>query len=128
MKIVPRTLAGLVGAAAIGLTTSACGSGPNVPAGEMAAVIPPGSQPMPSKVVVLQHFSFDPSLTSVKAGQTIEWIWRTTGDPMNVTFANFHSATQTTGVYYHTFEKPGTYNYSSTLDYNMMGSIVVTAS
>lgn len=127
MKIVPRTIAGLVGALAFGLTASACSTPSNVPAGETAGSVAQGPIPQSSDVVILQHFSFDPSVVRVKAGQTVEWIWRDNGSPHNVTFANFHSATMTTGVYYHTFKTAGTYYYFCTLHYNMTGKVIVTS-
>lgn len=128
VKIVPRTIVGLAGAIGFGLCASACSSAPNTPAGVMAAAVPPGPHAVPSTVVVLQHFSFDPSVVTITAGQTIEWIWRDKGDPHNVTFSNFHSATKTTGVYYHTFDAPGDYYYFCTLHYNMTGEVIVTGS
>ncbi len=126
MKIVPRTIAGLAGALALGLAASACSTAPNNPAGTMAAAFPPEPQPIPSTVVLLEHFSFAPSVITIKAGQTVEWEWRDQGDPHNVTFSGFHSPTQTAGVYYHTFDTPGTFYYYCTLHYNMTGEVIVT--
>ena len=127
MKIVSRVL-GLVGVLALGLGAAACSSGLNVPASEVGTAQPTGPHPSASTVVVvLENFSFNPSVITIKAGRTVEWIWRDLGNPNNVTFASFRSPTQTSGVYYHTFTKPGTYQYSSTLDYNMTGEVIVTA-
>lgn len=126
VKIVPRTIAGLLGAIALGLASSACSNPANVPAGTMAVAIPPGPHPTPTTVVVLQNFSFNPSVVTIKPGQTVEWIWRDKGAPHNVTFSNFHSATITAGAYYHTFDTPGTYYYICTLHYNMTGEVIVT--
>lgn len=126
MKIVRRTLVGLVGALALGLTTTACSSGSNVPEGVGPPAVPPGAHPAPTTVVVMEHYSFAPAVVTIKAGQTIEWSWRDPRVPHNVTFANFHSATKINGVYYHTFTTPGAYPYFCTLHYNMTGEVIVT--
>ncbi len=124
VKIVSRsTLGVVVGVLALGLGTAACSSGPNLPTNKAAA---PGPHLAPSVVVILQSFSFDPSVVTIKAGQTIEWIWEDHGAPHNVTFPSFHSATLTSGTYYHTFTTPGTYHYSSTLNLTMKGEVIVT--
>ncbi|MGH9128079.1 MAG: plastocyanin/azurin family copper-binding protein [Acidimicrobiales bacterium] len=134
MKILSRShlalmgalVGALVGALALGLVTTACGSGVNLPTGQEAAAMPTAPANKPAAVVELKHFSFDPSFVTVKAGQTVEWIWRDPGVPNNVTFASFHSPTRVDGVYYHTFTKPGTYDYSCTLHYNMSGEVIVS--
>jgi plastocyanin len=127
VKIVSRSvLAGVVGVLVMGVGATACSSGQNVPADQMGTALPSGPHPAPSTVVILQSFSFDPSVVTIKAGQTIEWIWEDHGAPHNVTFAGFHSPTLTAGTYYHTFTTPGTYPYSSTLNYTMKGEVIVT--
>lgn len=116
----------VVGALALGLLTSACAFGFNVPAGMHVQTTPP-THPKADVVVVLRHVSFGPSDVTIKAGQTVEWLWQDPGTPHNVTFANFHSETKTAGTYYHTFTKPGVYHYQCTLHYNMYGTVVVKA-
>lgn len=126
MKIISRTLAGLGAALALGLSTSACSAlRYNVPAGVSVAEVPPGPHPKPAAVVFLHFFSFVPAIATIKAGQTIEWIWQDPGVPHNVTFGSFHSPTKTAGVYYHTFNTPGAFYYVCTLHYNMRGEVIV---
>lgn len=126
MKIA-SPLTRLVVMLALCLGAAACSSGQNVPANDVGATPANGPRPTSStKVVVLQNYGFSPSVVTIKAGQTIEWIWRDFDIPDNVTFANFHSPSMTSGTYYHTFTKPGTYPYSSTLHYTMTGEVIVT--
>jgi plastocyanin len=70
--------------------------------------------------------SFVPTSVTIRAGQTVEWRWDDSSVPQNVTFAaGFHSATQTSGTYSHTFETPGVYPYSSTIHFGTSGEVIV---
>lgn len=111
---------------ALPLLASACAAGGNVPAGTSpnAAMVQPGQPPV-AAVVVLENFSFGPATVTIRAGQTIEWVWRDPGIPHNVTFGSFQSQTQTAGTYFHTFDQPGTYHYVCTLHYDMQGVVIV---
>jgi plastocyanin len=124
VRRVLRLLGGGGLVAGLGLLTSACAYGYNVPAG-MHVITNPAHHPKAAVAVVLEHISFDPSKVTIKAGQTVEWIWRDPGTPHNVTFATFHSETKTAGTFYHTFTKPGVYPYICTLHYNMRGEVIV---
>jgi plastocyanin len=70
--------------------------------------------------------SFVPRSVIIRAGQTVEWRWDDSSLPQNVTFAaGFHSATQTSGTYLHTFETPGVYPYTSTIHFDTNGQVTV---
>jgi plastocyanin len=117
-----RTRAAL-SAAAVALLGAACAQ-PNLPVSSASgATEPPHGSP--AAVVTLVHSSFGPSVVTIRPGETVEWVWDDGGIPHNVTFATFHSATITTGTYYHTFVSPGVYPYRSTLDATMVGTVIV---
>ena len=70
--------------------------------------------------------SFVPTSVTIRAGQTVEWTWKDSLVPQNVTFdAGFHSATRTSGTYFHTFETPGVFPYSSVVHFEMDGQVIV---
>ncbi|HZD67149.1 MAG TPA: plastocyanin/azurin family copper-binding protein [Acidimicrobiales bacterium] len=117
----------LISTLALGLLTSACAYGYNVPAGMKVQANPP-HPPHATVAVVLHHFSFGPAKVTIRAGQTIEWIWQDPGVPHNVTFAHFHSETKTAGTYYHTFTTPGVYHYECTVHADTMRGVVVVRS
>ncbi len=97
----------------------------NVP---VSSANPPGRPPPGAVIgatVLLEHVSFDPSMVTIGAGQTVKWVWKDAPIPHNVTFSNFHSATMTNGTYYHRFDQPGTYTYSCTLHPKMVGTVIV---
>jgi plastocyanin len=75
--------------------------------------------------VTLVNVSFAPAVVSIQAGQTVEWKWQDAQTPHNVTFDTFHSATKTTGTYFHTFNTPGVYSYFCSIHINMVGTVVV---
>ncbi|MCL4448446.1 MAG: hypothetical protein M1483_08205 [Actinobacteria bacterium] len=76
--------------------------------------------------VIINYDSFEPSVTHIKAGQTVEWKLEGWPDACNVTFASFHSATVLSGTYFHTFNRKGTYHYSCTTEARMHGIVVVS--
>lgn len=80
----------------------------------------------PAAVVYLRHTSFAPADVTVHPGQSVEWVWDDGGNPNNVTFQDFASATKTAGTYFHTFDALGTFSYRCTLYQTMVGSVTVT--
>jgi plastocyanin len=63
----------------------------------------------------------------VSKGGTVTWNWGG-HDKHNVTFKSFHSKTQKTGSFRHTFTKAGTYSYHCTIHgkkFGMHGTITV---
>lgn len=102
---------------ATGTATAAGASGP-------AVVVMIGSSPATDAND--GEVSFVPTTVTIQAGQTVEWRWDDSSLPQNVTFAaGFHSATQTSGTYSHTFETPGVYPYTSTIHFNTNGEVIV---
>ncbi len=68
---------------------------------------------------------FQPSTVTVSAGETVSWV---NEDPVvhNVVGDGFNSASMGSGdSFSHTFEEPGTYDYSCTIHPGMNGTVVV---
>src|SRR5579863_5413395 len=84
-----------------------------------------GSHPTPSAVVEIKFVSFLPGKVTIHAGQTVEWKWEDSPVSHNVTFSGFSTTTQTDGTFFHTFDTPGTYNYTCTVHATMNGEVVV---
>jgi plastocyanin len=78
----------------------------------------------PAAVVEVHDNTFSPLTVSVAPGATVEWRW-TGGSPHNVTGDGLVSATQSTGVYRHTFARAGRYPYQCTLHAHMLGEVMV---
>jgi plastocyanin len=75
-------------------------------------------------------YSFNPQAVYVSAGDTVNWTneagtpQTTTSDPMQA--ESWDSGSLNPGQsFVHTFTIPGTYTYTSTLDSNMYGEVVV---
>jgi plastocyanin len=102
--------------------SSATGTSTPAQAVTPAAVVMIGSAPATDANDVI---SFVPTAVTIRAGQTVEWKWDDSSVPQNVTFAGFQSATQTTGTYFHTFESPGVFPYTSTVHFDLNGQVVV---
>jgi plastocyanin len=118
---------------ALGQTTSGP-PGANVPVPAAIGASTPVQQSAPAAVVMIGSapatdandvVSFVPTSVTIHAGQTVEWKWDDSSVPQNVTFAGFQSATQTTGTYFHTFEAPGVFPYTSTVHFEQSGQVVV---
>lgn len=118
---------------------SAC-SPPNLPYSPSRGATTPSAHPSPAAVVNVggvdipagEPTSFAPSTVTIRVGQSVEWRWVGSSEAENVTFLagkglpGFHSPTQTSGTYYHTFTVPGVYHYVSTLHLNdMRGEVIV---
>ena len=56
---------------------------------------------------------FDPTSTTINAGQSVTWMWDGTTEQHNVLAedGSFQSANMTDGTFTHTFDTPGTYAY-----------------
>ncbi|MGH9208619.1 MAG: cupredoxin domain-containing protein [Acidimicrobiales bacterium] len=126
-------VAGLALAFVLGQSNS--GIGKNVPITSASGTASNTRQTMPAAVVMIgsapatgssEPVSFVPTSVSIHAGQTVEWIWDDGSVPQNVTFAaGFHSTTQTSGTYFHTFDTTGVFPYSSTVHFNVNGAVLV---
>ena len=79
--------------------------------------------------VGVSGYKFTPKTIHIKKGQTITWKWKSTNDDLhNVTFKGFHSKSQKTGRFRHTFRKKGTYTYECTFhaqSKGMKGPVIV---
>jgi plastocyanin len=118
---------------ALGQTRGAAPA-PNVPVPSAIGVSMPGQGATPAAVVMIGSapatdandvVSFVPTSVTIHVGQTVEWKWDDSSVPQNVTFAGFQSATQTTGTYFHTFDSPGVFPYTSTVHFEINGQVVV---
>jgi plastocyanin len=118
-----RTRLSLVAVTVALCATAACAS-PNVPVSSASGGSSTPTAPV-AAVVTLAHVSFGPSVVTINAGQAVEWVWADNGIPHNVTFASVHSATQTTGKWYRTFNSPGVYPYRCTIHASMTGAVIV---
>lgn len=76
--------------------------------------------------VVLKSLTFEPDSITVKTGDKVTWDWQDT-QAHNVTFPSFHSDTQSSGTYAHTFTSTGTFKYHCTLHPTMTGKVKVTS-
>ena len=68
---------------------------------------------------------FDPAHAVVASGTTVTWEWTGNVDH-NVVGDDFSSDVIDSGSFDHTFDEPGTYEYTCTLHGNMDGVIEVT--
>jgi len=79
--------------------------------------------------VGVSGYKFTPKTIHIKKGQTITWKWKASNDDLhNVTFHGFHSKSQKTGHFSHTFRKSGTYTYICTFhvhSHGMRGTVIV---
>lgn len=79
--------------------------------------------------VVVDAGRFDPPAIEVKAGSVVTWRFEHVdgGEPVahNVKGDGWRSPDTQTGVYKHTFDRPGTYKYSCDLHFLMNGRVVV---
>ena len=97
-------------------------------AGLLAAVSAPALGSGTS--IAVGHYKFTPRTIHIKKGQTLTWKWIKGNDDLhNVTFKGFHSKSQKSGAFRHTFRKAGTYTYVCTFhvhSHNMRGTVVVS--
>ena len=87
---------------------------------------PPG--PPEKNTVVLRDIAFKPDKLTVKAGDTVAWRFDDKGINHDVVAedGSFESEVQDSGVFRHTFDKPGTYDYVCTLHRAAMtGTVIV---
>jgi plastocyanin len=80
-----------------------------------------------TRTVTLSGLRFHPGALNIGRGDSVRWLWREHGTEHNVTFAGFHSRTQTSGSYTVRFTRSGTFNYRCTIHVRqgMRGKIVV---
>jgi plastocyanin len=144
-----RKLVAVLALALLPIVAAACSSGPNLPEGGQAYTesAQPGDV---GATVTLKYSSFEPSIVTIKAGQTVEWMWEDNPEPHDVYidgYSPFAATTGTvaplpgptsntqplsvqspimvTGTWYYQFTNPGTYYYICTVHDDMEGSVVV---
>ena len=110
-----------MGAAAVGALAAASAFSA-IPSGASG-----GAHSASAHTVTLSSFRFHPGTLSIRRGDSVRWLWRERGTEHNVTFAGFHSRTQTSGSYTVRFTRSGTFNYHCTIHValGMRGKIVV---
>jgi plastocyanin len=78
--------------------------------------------------VVVKDMRFSPAAIQVPAGTEVTWSFQDGQVPHNVHGDGWGSGEpQRSGTFRHTFDRPGTYDYTCTLHPRMTGRVVVTA-
>jgi plastocyanin len=96
-----------------------------VVAGVVVEDTPPPVSEAPT--VTLAGNAFDPHEVTIRAGDSVTWIWDDGAVQHDVVAEAFSSAIQADGTYRRTFEEPGTYAYLCTLHPRMTGTVTVIA-
>lgn len=95
-----------------------------VAAGVVDDTPPPVSD---SPTVTLVDNAYEPGDVTVRAGDTVTWIWEDGAVQHDVVAEGFGSEVQADGIYRHDFEEPGIYAYRCTLHPRMTGTVTVVA-
>ena len=117
LRFAPFVLAAVLLFAACGGSDDGGGGATN----DTADKPPPG--PVAASVD-LKDLKFTPDKVSVAPGETVKWEWKE-NVLHNVHGDGFESANKSDGVFSHTFEEPGTYEYECTLHSGMVGTVEV---
>jgi plastocyanin len=125
--------------AALPMLATACSEAVNLPEGVGQSGTPSADVSTVAQVVTLQYSSFEPSIVTIRAGQSVKWVWSDAPIPHDVTFRTFkpagggsvelympHSVVQINGTWTQTFTKPGIYSYICTVHAGMDGEVIVT--
>ncbi|MGX7728028.1 cupredoxin domain-containing protein [Rhodococcus sp. 2H158] len=92
----------------------------------LVAACGPSERP-PDAVVVVSNVHFAPPDVTVPAGGTVEWRFEDGGVLHQVTSeGRFDSGITGGGTYSHTFDEPGTYEYTCSVHRYMTGTVTVT--
>ena len=111
-----RGVAALAVVGVLAVAAAGCGSNTSTP-------------PAPPGVVTVQihDVAFLPGHITIHVGQTVRWVWDDAPLDHNVTFITFHSPTQSTGTWSHTFTTAGTFPYRCTIHFDMNGVVTVVS-
>ena len=133
-----RVAAGLL-CVSLPLALAACSEAANLPSTQQSGA-PSANVSDVAQIVTLQYSSFEPSIITIKAGQSVRWVWSDSPIPHDVYFQTFqassnaaarpfltHSTVQITGSWTQTFTRPGIYKYICTVHAGMSGEVIVTA-
>jgi plastocyanin len=125
--------------AALPMLAAACSEAVNLPEGTGQSGTPSADVSTVAQVVTLEYASFEPSIVTIRAGQSVKWVWSDAPIPHDVYFRTFkpvgggpaelypaHSVVQINGTWTQTFTKPGTYKYICTVHAGMYGEVIVT--
>jgi plastocyanin len=78
--------------------------------------------------VVVKDIRYSPASIQVPVGTEVTWSFQDGQVPHNIQGDGWGSgAPQRSGTFRHTFDRPGTYDYTCTLHSRMAGRVVVTA-
>ncbi len=80
-----------------------------------------------SPTVTLVDSSYQPADVTVRAGDTVTWVWEDGAVQHDVVAEGFASEVQADGTYRRDFEEPGIYAYRCTLHPRMTGTVTVVA-
>jgi plastocyanin len=97
--------------------------------GVVAGVVGDDSPPpvSDSPTVTLVDTSYEPRDVTIRAEDTVTWVWQDGAVQHDVVAESFRSEVQANGTYRHTFEEPGIYAYRCTLHPRMTGTVTVVA-
>jgi plastocyanin len=86
-----------------------------------------GNNPPAVASVLIVDNEFQPTLSIIRSGGVVVWVWAQGASQHNVTFddAARSSPTQSQGTHSVTFPDTGTFNYHCTIHITMTGSVVV---
>jgi plastocyanin len=97
--------------------------------GVVAGVLVDDTPPPVSKAptVTLTGNAYEPNEVTIRAGDSVTWVWEDGAVEHDVVAEAFRSAIQAEGTYRRAFEEPGTYMYRCTLHPRMTGTVTVVA-
>ncbi|MHB8507499.1 MAG: cupredoxin domain-containing protein [Candidatus Dormibacteria bacterium] len=133
-----KRILGLLGAGAMVFSLAACGSGSSGDNGSGGASPASGASTDTTAAAATIHVvpdatnvgAFNPTTSSVKVGDTVEWKFDDAGNPHTVTSDDgslFDSGSLNQGqTFKFKFDKAGTYKYHCSLHANMKASITVS--
>jgi plastocyanin len=111
-------------ALAAALLFAACGGSDDGGSGASNTTAEKPSTGAAGATVTLEDLKFKPDTVSIKTGGTVRWTWKE-NVLHNVHSDDFESPNKSDGVFTHTFDKAGTYEYECTLHSGMSGTVEV---
>lgn len=128
MRAPARSLARLVAVAAVALLGVACGDDSDS-GGGAAGTTAPVAGASGAVVEVKSATDFSPGEVRVEVGETVTWYFLQRGVPHDVKSIGEgpldSGSPQVDGEYSHTFDEPGTYEYTCSVHPNMKATVTV---